>query len=58
MASAVHGDTVENTFRLLVPATGPVPPTGHGIELAGVWWVPTEYTTIPDAAQAPAYTCI
>ncbi len=58
MASAVHGDTVENTFRLLVPATGPVPPGGHAVELGGVWWVPTEYTTITNAAQAPPYTCI
>lgn len=58
MSSSVHRDTVKETFRLLVPATGPVPPTGHSIELGGVWWVPTEYTTLPDAAQAPEYTCI
>ena len=58
MASLVHRDTVENTFRLLVPATGPLPPIGHSIELGGVRWVPTEYTRIPDAAQAPEYTCI
>ncbi len=58
MPGPVHSDTVENTFRLLVPATGPVPPTGHLIELGGVWWAPTEYTTIADAAQAPPYTCI
>lgn len=52
------GNSCEGMFRLLVRATDPDPTDGRIVKLGGSTWTLFGYERVPDAAEAPVYTCI